>query len=263
MPRPATTPPLFASLMLAAVAAAAAATDSDFDAGNEDWTIVELPAPPYGTVVAEYPAIHRPGDGNPGGAIEATDFNGDLFTFSAPAAFLGDRESDYGTELRFDMQFLDTNIPPGAVHPDVILHGGGLVLVVDGWIDPPEQTGLWEPYAVRLDTSAGWRIGELAGPAATEPQIRAVLASLERVLIRGDYWAGVETTRLDNVRLGGSITPNPDIDGDGDVDFDDLLGVLSGWGPCPPAPAPCPGDVDGNGTVDFDDILAVLAGWTG
>lgn len=50
-----------------------------------------------------------------------------------------------------------------------------------------------------------------------------------------------------------------DVNGDGVVDFDDLLAVLSGWGPCPPS---CPGDLDGDGEVGFGDLLEVLANWT-
>ena len=48
-----------------------------------------------------------------------------------------------------------------------------------------------------------------------------------------------------------------DVDGDGLVDFTDLLLVLGGFGSCPPAP--CPEDVDGDGVVSFSDVLLVLA----
>ena len=48
-----------------------------------------------------------------------------------------------------------------------------------------------------------------------------------------------------------------DVDGDGLVDFTDLLLVLGGFGSCPPDP--CPEDVDGDGVVNFSDVLLVLA----
>jgi hypothetical protein len=45
------------------------------------------------------------------------------------------------------------------------------------------------------------------------------------------------------------------------VDFDDLLELLAAWGECPKEGA-CPADVDGDNDVDFQDILLLLANWT-
>lgn len=55
--------------------------------------------------------------------------------------------------------------------------------------------------------------------------------------------------------------PPGDLDGNGVVNFNDLLELLSAWGPCPPRPEPCPADLDGNGTVDFSDVLILLGNW--
>jgi len=54
-----------------------------------------------------------------------------------------------------------------------------------------------------------------------------------------------------------------DFNGDGDVDFADLLTLLGAWGPCPPPPAACAPDIDGDGVVGFTDLLILLANWTG
>jgi len=50
-----------------------------------------------------------------------------------------------------------------------------------------------------------------------------------------------------------------DTDRDGDVDFDDLLQVLSQWNVNCTNCAWCPADLNGDRLVDFDDLLIVLA----
>jgi len=52
--------------------------------------------------------------------------------------------------------------------------------------------------------------------------------------------------------LAGDSCPE-DVDGNGTVDFDDVLAVLNAFGTGDPG-----ADVDGNGTVEFADLLAVL-----
>lgn len=55
--------------------------------------------------------------------------------------------------------------------------------------------------------------------------------------------------------------PEPgDIDGDGSVNFNDLVDLLAAWGPCPSVP--CAADVNGDGVIDFNDIVFVLASWS-
>lgn len=51
-----------------------------------------------------------------------------------------------------------------------------------------------------------------------------------------------------------------DVTYDNVVDFQDLLLILSNWGPCVPD-ACCEFDVHGSGEVDLDDLLAVIATW--
>jgi uncharacterized membrane protein len=50
-----------------------------------------------------------------------------------------------------------------------------------------------------------------------------------------------------------------DVNGDGVVGTDDLLTIISMWGPCEP---PCSADLNGDGMVGTDDLLVVLANWT-
>jgi hypothetical protein len=65
---------------------------------------------------------------------------------------------------------------------------------------------------------------------------------------------------LMTVVSGGLAVPgNPaDVNGDGVVNFGDILAILGVWGPCPG----CPEDVNGDGVVNFADILLVIANWT-
>ena len=48
-----------------------------------------------------------------------------------------------------------------------------------------------------------------------------------------------------------------DIDGDGEVTFNDLVILLSEWGPCDD----CASDLDDDGAVTFDDLVLLLAAW--
>ena len=56
----------------------------------------------------------------------------------------------------------------------------------------------------------------------------------------------------------GEVSEAPcesDIDGDGTVAVEDLLVLISQWGPCSDG---CSADADGNGAVDLDDLLSML-----
>jgi len=62
--------------------------------------------------------------------------------------------------------------------------------------------------------------------------------------------------------LHGDVVVPGDLNGDGVVDFSDLLILLAAWGACPAEPADCPADLDASGMVDFADLLEVLANWS-
>lgn len=57
------------------------------------------------------------------------------------------------------------------------------------------------------------------------------------------------------------VAPGPDLDGDGDVDFSDLLTLLAAWGECAPE-SDCPADLDASGGVGFADLLMLLSDWS-
>ena len=66
------------------------------------------------------------------------------------------------------------------------------------------------------------------------------------------------TLRLTGPDCDAGRTPG-DVDGNGIVDFDDVLALLAAWGACGD---PCPADLDGDGMVGFADLLIVLAMWS-
>ena len=50
----------------------------------------------------------------------------------------------------------------------------------------------------------------------------------------------------------------PDVDGDGDVDVDDLVRIIVDWGECAAGPGQCPADATDDGSIDETDLEAVL-----
>lgn len=180
---------------------------SMFDSNDESWQIVEFPGPPYNALIVAFaPSYSRTG-GNSGGAIYTTDKNANLFLFSAPAKFLGNQGSYLGGCLSFDLRFVNDNLEPGYLHPDVVLWGNNQVLVINGFQDPAAQSNAWVSYSVSLTGSAGWHFNDLDGPLASEAQIKEVLSNLTGLYIRGDYFSGLDQVYLDNVRL--TATPLP------------------------------------------------------
>ncbi|MHC5113703.1 MAG: M14 family zinc carboxypeptidase [Planctomycetota bacterium] len=68
--------------------------------------------------------------------------------------------------------------------------------------------------------------------------------------------AGVDAVHFFD--LGCSAVPG-DVNGDGVVNFGDVLQIIGAWGPCG---APCPEDLSGNGIVGFEDVLLVIGNWS-
>ncbi|WP_049923989.1 alkaline phosphatase D family protein [Halopiger djelfimassiliensis] len=171
--------------------------ESTFDEGTDGWLISQN----GGSTQPEY----RESGGNPGGYIrEAENKGGIAWYYQAPFKFLGDREAFYDGTLSFDLrqertdQQFDADPMDGG---DVLLASGETKLVYE-FRGPDSKPGTeWTSFEAPLDADAGWIDLTAREPLATEDRLRAVLADLEVLRIRGEYRNGDDASELDNVVL--------------------------------------------------------------
>lgn len=145
------------------------------------------------------------GIGNPAGAIRGQDIgSGNVWYFTASTLYHGDLSGAYGNTLSWELLGIvgnHTTIPDQA---DVMLTGAGITIGIDADVQP--LNGQWTPWEVVIAPGA-WRTvtntsnGALGTPV-DEAQIRAVLADVIGLYIRGEYTntAG-DRMALDNVSL--------------------------------------------------------------
>jgi hypothetical protein len=89
------------------------------------------------------------------------------------------------------------------------LPGNGAALSLHIATTPPVPLDQpWTSYSVLLTETAGWRVGSLAGPAATKDKMLAVLSNLDRLRIRGEFISGADNGDLDHVVLNGAPAGN-------------------------------------------------------
>lgn len=174
---------------------------SNFDAGLEGWTVVNWD----GSGTPAIPSWHDTG-GFPGGYIRGWDMHGDGF-WLAPPTFAGDWSSAYGGSLSYDAFTTYNNW----VMNDVYIVGTNGVTLSFRCSNNPASS--WTHFTVPLAAGAGWQYGlhyDTIGPAATEEQIRAVLAQVASLRIREEFAYGSDDSGLDNVVLmAGNNPPRP------------------------------------------------------
>lgn len=184
---------MLSAALLASSCGVRANAGSTFEGDDEGWTLSNNGA-------ASKPTLMKEG-GNPAGHLCGKDEgDGDVWYFVAPQKYLGDVALALGKRLTFDLK--QGSIYNQVRGRDVVLNGGGLAVTWYFRFAP----GLdWTPYSVRLDGSSNWRIDtpEGNGSAATEEELRIVLADLRSLRIRGEYVDGLnDTSCIDNVYLG-------------------------------------------------------------
>jgi hypothetical protein len=109
-----------------------------------------------------------------------------------------------------------------------------------------DVNGGWVNKAISLSTIAGF---------SPTNQFRV------RFIAQDAVTGSVVEAAIDNVKLQGLICQAGvigDVTGDGLVNIDDLVSVITHWGVC----SNCPSDVNHNGVVDIDDLVAVITHWS-
>jgi len=164
---------------------------SNFNADRDGWTALDHQGGPNPT--------YQSSNGNPGGFIQVIDgVAGTATYFNAPAKFLGNQLGSLGSFLRFDLQ---VSVTANSSTAGVRLIGNNLTLVK---LLPalPVVAPSWSTYAIKLNTSEGWRVSSTTGPIATDSQIKLVLSDLTGLAINGEYsTAALDGGGLDNVIL--------------------------------------------------------------
>ena len=177
----------------------------------------------WGDAEEEEPEFKAPG-GNPDGYIEIDDdVLGGAWYWLAPSNYLGDKSHFFGKHLRYDLTQSGTfnQFATGDVWLDST-DGTRLVYFDQANFDNSEPRTSWTSYLIKLDDTAGWKISPESrfsndteyflpqwsqATLASNADIRAVLASLTGLYIRGEFIDGGDTGSLDNVFFGCSNCP--------------------------------------------------------
>ncbi|HFC11370.1 MAG TPA: hypothetical protein ENJ56_00900, partial [Anaerolineae bacterium] len=134
--------------------------------------------------------------GNPDGYLSLADSaTGGVWYWEAPYQYLGNISTAYGKTLSFDLKQSSTSNQFD--YDDIILNSPNMQLNFDTSYNPNTT---WTHYSILLDETAGWQVdGE--GRAPTQAEFLAVMVSLIRLRMRGEFRSGADTGGLDNVLL--------------------------------------------------------------
>ena len=253
------------------------------------WVGPMLPAPTeytYTSILAPIrPVDEEIGGCAPAGAARSIQYMGDLGGFTTPSAqaiyqrlkdpehmncdvgpgglgtsrsaFLSGKDS-YVDEANLPIDTIQTVGLDGACAAADAIDSGGDVEVMIGWTDAAGTP--IGGHAAMVTAISKWEDGSVTLTYVDDPrQGDGIAANQEHVI-----HIAADGTFAEGRILGfqiETIDPCPiDLDGDGEVGFDDLLSLLSSWGDCP-GPGSCEPDFDGDGSVGFSDLLSLLASY--
>lgn len=181
-------------------------------------------------------------NGLPGGSAGASDLDGGPVTLTSPRLDLSQGDGVITYDRWFycstasnpsTADFLVTEVSNDDGKSWVLVHSTG------------GTGGEWERVS--------FRVSDFVTPTATV-RVRFVASD---DLNNSVTEAGIDNFNVEVVSCDNA-TPCPgDVTGNQVVNVDDLLLVISSWGPC----AGCDADTDGNGVVNVDDLLTVISGW--
>ncbi len=245
------------SLLPAAAAALSASLPafSDFDLGDDGWTVTTREGLFSYAPVAQGPIApaHATGGGDPGGFIEITDPDEHVTFFNAPPQDLGDRTDAIGGGIEWSIR---TDACDFFAARLVILASDGYA--ISALADAEPAPGSWTRLRVPLH-GGRWYLGTAAGSDNAEPafqhEIDWFLERVDMLLISGETSAGTgETVALDSVRFTAACPGDRDLDGA--VTVHDLLDFLA-WFRAGFA------DHDRSGATEVNDLLAFLGDFRG
>ena len=155
---------------------------------------------------------------------------------------------------------------------------GDVITIADGLTSRPSPVIAWVfGYYVVAWVDDGNAVAQLVkddGTLCGDPLIIAEGTAIPGISIdSANTVDGLVVTWVDNRNLGTGqqdiyaraiglgVACAGDIDENGVVDFDDLLSVLTAWGPYDDCPPHIAADIDEDCMVGFSDLLIVLGDW--
>lgn len=204
---------------------------STFDTGTEGWTYGMFDGIPGSICAGPLVPGFASNGGNPGGAILADDLNTCLLAWIAPISFLGDLTDVMGGTFSFDLRDVSIDGTCGQGLRVVLSGGSPNLILVHSRSDLSIADGNWHHLDVPM-CATSW-VNQATGFAATPAEFATALASVDTLLIRGEYICGAnnETMFLDNPTLWRLVTQSPESTTFCPGSSTGLIVVASGTGP--------------------------------